>query len=143
MLPIDDELRAALLSPVGPAAWPAGCTVTPLEPFPVPARMERVAFAPSANAPRRRIVETVCTALIALEAELNALDAKVGDGDTGSTFATAGAGDPAELRGCRSTSRPRCARASRIASPRSWAGRAASLSIGVAAMGAAGRGSPD
>jgi dihydroxyacetone kinase len=35
------------------------------------------------------VIETVCATLIAREAELNALDAKVGDGDTGSTFATA------------------------------------------------------
>jgi len=35
------------------------------------------------------VVETTCTTILGLEAELNALDAKVGDGDTGSTFATA------------------------------------------------------
>jgi dihydroxyacetone kinase len=55
------------------------------------------AFAPSTNAQRRRAVDEVCRALTAREAELNALDAKVGDGDTGSTFATAARAIASEL----------------------------------------------
>ncbi|MBF3332814.1 DAK2 domain-containing protein, partial [Leptospira borgpetersenii serovar Ballum] len=35
----------------------------------------------------RRLLDRATAALIAQEAHLNALDAKVGDGDTGSTFA--------------------------------------------------------
>ncbi len=88
-LPLDGSLREALLSPVAPVAWSRGRTVTRMTPFPIPRRLEREPHAPSANAARRRVVETACTTLIAIEAELDALDAKVGDGDTGTTFATA------------------------------------------------------
>ncbi|MFS7380723.1 glycerone kinase [Rahnella inusitata] len=42
----------------------------------------------SSNAEVSKIVETITQTLSALEDELNKLDAKVGDGDTGSTFAT-------------------------------------------------------
>jgi dihydroxyacetone kinase len=44
---------------------------------------------PSAHPARRALIETCCNALIATEADLNALDAKSGDGDTGSTLAGA------------------------------------------------------
>ena len=89
VLPLDEETSRALLSAVAPRAWPAGRRVVEIAPVPLPERMKAVAHAPSANAPRRRVVEAVCATLIGLEAELNALDARVGDGDTGSTFATA------------------------------------------------------
>ena len=44
---------------------------------------------PSAHPARRALIERCCNALIATEADLNALDAKSGDGDTGSTLAGA------------------------------------------------------
>lgn len=88
-LPADAATTRALLSEVAPRAWPPGRRVVDVAPLPLPASLTPVAHAPSAHAGRRRVVETVCTTLIGLEAELNALDAKVGDGDTGSTFATA------------------------------------------------------
>jgi dihydroxyacetone kinase len=44
---------------------------------------------PSAHPARRALIERCCRALIAAEKDLNALDAKSGDGDTGSTLATA------------------------------------------------------
>jgi dihydroxyacetone kinase len=43
----------------------------------------------SKNPALRSLVERACDILIAIEPELNALDAKVGDGDTGSTIASA------------------------------------------------------
>ncbi|CCJ77976.1 Dihydroxyacetone kinase, ATP-dependent [Cronobacter muytjensii 530] len=49
----------------------------------------------SDNSHARALVDNATSTLIALEARLNALDAKVGDGDTGSTFA-AGARDIAQ-----------------------------------------------
>ncbi len=52
---------------------------------------------PSENPANGARVDQVTQTLINLEARLNALDAKVGDGDTGSTFAQ-GAQDIAELR---------------------------------------------
>jgi dihydroxyacetone kinase len=44
---------------------------------------------PSAHDATRRLIVGCCDALVAAEADLNALDAKSGDGDTGSTLATA------------------------------------------------------
>lgn len=140
VLELDEEVSRALTSEVAPRAWPPArrpsreaVTVLPL-----PERMKPVVHAPSVHAPRRRVVETVCTTLIALEGELNALDAKVGDGDTGSTFATAARavlGDvdvlpfarPAEL----------CASIAERLSKVMGGSSGILLSIGVSAMGAA------
>ena len=44
---------------------------------------------PSAHPARRALIDRCCKALIAAEADLNLLDAKSGDGDTGSTLAGA------------------------------------------------------
>jgi dihydroxyacetone kinase len=51
--------------------------------------MEPTAFTPSADPAKRALFERACRILIGEEAALNALDAKQGDGDTGSTLATA------------------------------------------------------
>ena len=48
---------------------------------------DRVEYTPSDNPQVRAFVSSVTTTLLQLENRLNALDAKVGDGDTGSTFA--------------------------------------------------------
>ena len=143
-LPVDAELLRALLSDVGPAAWPAGRAVTKVIPLPLSSKLETVTHAASADAPRRRIVEVVCNTLVGLEAELNALDAKVGDGDTGSTFAAAARailadlellpfGEPAAL----------CAAISARLSTVMGGSSGILLSIGVAAMGAAVSDPPD
>ena len=55
-----------------------------------------VVITPSDNAAAKALVASVAKTLIAQESHLNALDAKVGDGDTGSTFAE-GARDIAQL----------------------------------------------
>ncbi|HEU4410133.1 MAG TPA: dihydroxyacetone kinase subunit DhaK [Polyangiaceae bacterium] len=88
-LPLDAELERALLSEVGPRAWPPGRRPHDAAPRPLPAAVRLEARAPSAHPARRRALERVCEALVAAQAELDALDAKVGDGDTGTTFATA------------------------------------------------------
>jgi dihydroxyacetone kinase len=56
---------------------------------PLSPRLQAPVPVPSENRLRRRVVETTCRELLRLESELNALDEKVGDGDAGSTFATA------------------------------------------------------
>ncbi len=144
MLPLDDEIRAALVSPVGPSAWPAGRGVTKHEPFPLPARLASVTYEASAHPSRRRALEAVCTTLIGLEAELNALDAKVGDGDTGSTFATASRAILAGLdRLPFATPALLCASiADRLAAVMGGSSGIL-LSIGAAAMGAAVGDPPD
>ena len=57
---------------------------------------DSVEYTPSENAQVKAVVGTAAQTLIDLESRLNALDAKVGDGDTGSTFAE-GARDIAKL----------------------------------------------
>jgi dihydroxyacetone kinase len=88
LLPLDDpRTREALLAPVEPAAWPAGRVPTEVAPLPLPDALRRAPPAPSTHAERRRVVEVICKALVALQGDLDALDAKVGDGDAGTTIA--------------------------------------------------------
>ncbi|TPL84299.1 dihydroxyacetone kinase subunit DhaK [Mesorhizobium sp. B2-3-12] len=86
---LDAAREAALLAPVGPHAWmPAKPVVAPsVVPMAKPAH-EGAARKASQDASTRRLIVTVCEKLISLEAALNGLDAKAGDGDTGSTVAT-------------------------------------------------------
>ena len=144
VLPVDEEIMRALREEVGPSAWPRGRVVTKVVPVPLPPRMTTKVHAGSDDAPRRQVVETVCNTLIALEAELDALDAKVGDGDTGSTFATGARAilaaveqlpfaDPAAL----------CAAISERLSTVMGGSSGILLSIGVAAMGAEVSSPPD
>ena len=89
VLPVDDELKRALSADVEPRAWSKGRAPAKVTPLPLAGELAAMTFASSSNPACRRVVETACRTLLALEAELNALDARVGDGDTGSTFATA------------------------------------------------------
>lgn len=65
--------------------------VQPLTPQQAKKATTRPDFSPSENQQVGEVVRRICETLVGLEGELNQLDAKVGDGDTGSTFA-AGAG---------------------------------------------------
>lgn len=89
LLPLDDQIRRSLTSAVGPRAWVPGRVITKVAPVPLSPRLQAPAPVPSENRMRRRVVETTCRQLLRLESDLNALDEKVGDGDAGSTFATA------------------------------------------------------
>lgn len=89
LLKLDDTRRAAIQSDVAPLAWPGVSKPAAIEIMPLPGG-EAAEFAASDNAQARGLIETVCNRLIGEEAALNALDAKSGDGDTGSTV-TAGA----------------------------------------------------
>jgi dihydroxyacetone kinase len=88
-LPLDPEIESALLSEVGPREWSPGRKVATVAPLPLPPAITLKAHAPSTDAPSRRIIERTCAVLVAMQAELDGLDAKIGDGDTGTTFATA------------------------------------------------------
>lgn len=90
MLPLrKPEIEAALISPVGPCAWPIGRRPTAYDPLPLAEALRPKEITPSAHPVRRSVLERICDALIAKQSDLDALDAKVGDGDTGTTFATA------------------------------------------------------
>lgn len=89
LLPINQADHASLLAPAAPRAWP-GCLPVSQEPvLPLPDGLAPIQPTPSANAETSAFLKRCCTILIESEAELNALDAKSGDGDTGSTLATA------------------------------------------------------
>jgi dihydroxyacetone kinase len=89
LLKLDPAREAALLAAVGPHAWPPA---KPVRQPVVVAMAEPVtgtaAKPASRDAAAERLIRAVCQRLIALEEPLNALDAKAGDGDTGSTMAT-------------------------------------------------------
>lgn len=89
LIDLDDRRREALLSPVAPTAWPAGARIEPRPPLPLPAPVRAALFTGSADGRTAAVVRRVCDELVSREDELNALDAKVGDGDTGTTFANA------------------------------------------------------
>ena len=97
LLPLNSMFEKALLAKVGPAAWPGALLVSKPKLLKLPKEITARKSKPSANAALRSIVEHACGILMAKEADLNALDAKVGDGDTGSTIATAARNLKAEL----------------------------------------------
>ncbi|MEO6014527.1 MAG: dihydroxyacetone kinase subunit DhaK [Devosia sp.] len=86
-LELTPERESMLLAPAACPSLPVfqrvGAVVTVAAPS-----ISEAMFAPSSDTLVRRVVETIIATCIGMEAEVNALDAKVGDGDTGSTFAT-------------------------------------------------------
>lgn len=89
LLPLTPDIEKALKAPVGPKAWPD--ISAPVKPAlrKLPEEMRPPRIKASRNAALQKIVETGCDALIAAETSLNMLDSKIGDGDTGSTMASA------------------------------------------------------
>lgn len=89
LLPLTPVLEKALRAPAGPAAWtPAAMVKLPVEVKPA-STAKSSTYKASKNAAASVLVAAACDAMIAQERHLNALDAKVGDGDTGTTIATA------------------------------------------------------
>lgn len=84
----DTEL-AALQAPVDIAPWPGVHSIVDVPVAPLPDGLTPIQPIPSVNDRTRTIIERVCALLAEAESRLNALDAKSGDGDTGSTLATA------------------------------------------------------
>ena len=97
VLPLDDELEAALAEPVPVHAWPTVVRVAPPVLRPLPEGLAGEAFAASRDAVTAARIAAVAEALVAAEGALNALDAKVGDGDAGTTFAGAARAVRADL----------------------------------------------
>ncbi len=89
ILPVDAENQAHLEAAVGPATWPGMNTISPAPVRPLPDGLSPIKPIPSANPETRAVLDQCCDLLIAAEGDLNELDAKSGDGDTGSTLATA------------------------------------------------------
>ena len=89
LLPLNAEFEVALKSPATPLVWPGVYANAKPKLIKLPAALKTKAVRASANPKLAALIDSACTIMIAAEAKLNALDAKVGDGDTGSTMATA------------------------------------------------------
>ncbi len=87
---VNETEETALQAPVAPAAWPGCKSVGETVTMPLPDGLTPIKPIPTQNQATRDLVERCCAAMIDIEDDLNALDAKSGDGDTGSTLATAG-----------------------------------------------------
>lgn len=77
----------ALCAPVEVTGWVKAIKLSELQPVSAEQQVTEHTATPSENPAVARIVNSICETLIASESELNQLDAQVGDGDTGSTFA--------------------------------------------------------
>lgn len=89
MLPLKPEYEAALFAPVANDAWPKlqpNHTPKAITPPIIAATQD---FIPSKDTDVRAVIETIIATCLSAEDKLNELDAKVGDGDTGTTFAGA------------------------------------------------------
>lgn len=87
LLKLNDLFEKALHEEVETLGWQKPVAFAPLRVQEHSAIHDRVEYTASDNPRVAEIVSTVTQTLIQLENRLNALDAKVGDGDTGSTFA--------------------------------------------------------
>jgi ATP-dependent dihydroxyacetone kinase len=89
LLPLNADFETALKSPATALVWPGVKAHAKPKLIRLPAAMTTKSAKASKNAALHTLVSKACDILIAAEGTLNALDAKVGDGDTGSTIATA------------------------------------------------------
>lgn len=99
LLKLDDRLLSLLEAPAAPSAWPRP---TPFPPrhrlVALPAELVPTPAEPSEDATVRALLQTILAALQDNETEMDALDARVGDGDAGSTFALAARAVEAEMQ---------------------------------------------
>ena len=89
LLPLNPKFEKALVAPAGPVAWPGANRTAKISIKKLPKEIKPKPARPSSGPALRDLVERTCDLLIANEAALNALDAKVGDGDTGSKIGRA------------------------------------------------------
>ena len=87
--PADDAEIALLKQHTPLAAWPRVSRLGQVAIQALPDGLTPVVPIPSMHKPTREFLISCCEVLIAAENDLNALDAKSGDGDTGSTLAGA------------------------------------------------------
>lgn len=97
MLPIEDSYREALMGNTECEIWPTPQIVSKVAAI-EPPKLEELSFEPSDDDQVRVILDAAIEACIAMEEDLNLLDAKVGDGDTGTTFAAAARTVKSELK---------------------------------------------
>jgi len=89
LLPVTESNQSLLEAGVKPNAWPEMQPIRSPQVAPLPDGLSPIKAVPSANEERKAFINQCCEILISHEKALNALDARSGDGDTGSTLATA------------------------------------------------------
>ncbi|KUJ79761.1 dihydroxyacetone kinase subunit DhaK [Ruegeria profundi] len=89
ILPVTHGDLSALETPVEMAAWPGVSSIEPVKIAPLPDGLTPIDPIPSNNPKTKETITRLSELLISAEKHLNELDAKSGDGDTGSTLATA------------------------------------------------------
>ncbi len=89
LIELDDTYTRYLISPVECPAFANFIEMKTVTELPAPHLPDILNFAPSRDDKVRRVVEIIAQRCLEIEADINELDAKVGDGDTGSTFAGA------------------------------------------------------
>ena len=89
LLPVSAADVELLAAPVAMPAWPGVNPLGAVQVRPLPDGLMPIQPLASPHPARRALIESCCRTMIAAEADLNALDAKSGDGDTGTTLATA------------------------------------------------------
>ena len=87
LLPLTREYTTALAWPTPDVIWPGARPHAKVVTVKLPAELKSKPPKSSRNDAVAALVSKACDLLGAMETELNALDAKVGDGDTGSTLA--------------------------------------------------------
>jgi dihydroxyacetone kinase len=89
LYPLSAQDEALLAADTKVRAWPGMNSFLAPAIIPLPNGLELPTPEPSTSPTNKALLMRACQALIAAEADLNALDAKSGDGDTGSTLAGA------------------------------------------------------
>lgn len=89
LYPADAQEIELLATETPVSAWPGISSITPITTFALSDGLTPIAPLASEHEATREFLTDCCKVLIAAEADLNALDAKSGDGDTGSTLAGA------------------------------------------------------
>ena len=89
LMPLSEGDAALLSQPVHCPGWPGCNAVQTPALLPLPDGLSPIRSPASAHPPTKAFLTGCCEILIASENDLNALDAKSGDGDTGSTLAGA------------------------------------------------------
>ncbi|WP_457649570.1 dihydroxyacetone kinase subunit DhaK [Profundibacter sp.] len=89
VLPVNDQELALLQEPVAMRDWPCCCALNAPDVLPIPDGLTPIKPIPSEDAQMGAFITRCCDVFLEAEADLNALDAQSGDGDTGSTLAGA------------------------------------------------------
>lgn len=122
--PADDAEIALLKQHTPLAAWPGVSRLGQVAIQALPDGLTPVVPMPSMHRPTREFLIRCCEVLIAAENDLNALDAKSGDGDTGSTLAGAARALISAVTGCRLPTIPSSIEPLAWSFPKPWEARA-------------------